>query len=109
MPSFLRHLTAVLLLALLPFQAIAAGYDAASATLLACSDEMIAMGCCENDSMNGNGCHAASCFAAAAVAPPRLALVSLPAPLPAAPVVTVARLHESYIPDGPQRPPRARS
>lgn len=109
MSRTLRHVVAVLLLMLLPLQAAATAYLAGAAPIVACSNAMMADGCCEPDGDGGAACHASACFAVAAVAPPLLRALPAPAALAGAPFACVPQLHESYVPDTAQRPPTPRS
>ena len=104
MPSSLRHLIALVLLVLLPLQAIASVVEAASAPVVTCSDQMMASGCCDHDDA-GAACRASACFAIAAVAPPLVGAVGILTSAGVAAVPAVSRIYTSYIADGPQRPP----
>jgi zona occludens toxin (predicted ATPase) len=109
MPSSFRHLIAIVLLALLPLQAIAAVYAVASAPIVACSDEMMAMGCCEHDDDAGAACQASACFASAALAPPLAWAECITPVLRSAVLPSPSDIYTSYVSDGPQRPPRTHS
>lgn len=108
MPSTLRHLIAVVLLVLLPLQAIAAVYTAGLAPIVAGSDATMALGW-EHDDDTGATCQAAVCAAAASVAPPLARVVRMVTAPRQALLPLPAQLYTSYVPDGPQRPPRTRS
>ncbi|HEX8611155.1 MAG TPA: hypothetical protein VF800_07680 [Telluria sp.] len=102
----MRRLLACLLLVLLPFQAIGAVVAACD-----CATEMTQMmDCCDHDSdqpASGAHCGAAlGCMSAAA--PALLACTPAPVLLPQGSVAAAppVHFHDSFIPDGPQRPPR---
>jgi hypothetical protein len=105
MSRAVRHLFACLLLVLLPFQALAASMSIGSAPVVSCAEQMEAgMDCCDQDSTT---CPDAShCSVHAAIAVPLLAVVPAAFPLSAASISPVPSLHESYIPEGLQRPPQ---
>lgn len=106
MSHAIRRLFACLLLVLLPFQALAVGDAASKAPLMACPAAMMAeMDCCDG----AGGCSALDCLAVAPAALPSSALPALAAGAHPEPAPTAALLHESYLPDGPQRPPQVRA
>ncbi|WP_426105920.1 hypothetical protein [Massilia sp. TSP1-1-2] len=79
----------------------------AKAPLVTCADQMMeGMDCCDQDS--GTCPDASNCAL-------HLAAIALPVQTAAAPalggcgaaVAPIATLHDSFIPDGPQRPPQA--
>ena len=105
MPSTLRHLIAFILLVLMPLQAVASVVEAAAAPIAACSDQMMASGCCDHDDDAGAACRASACFAIAALAPPLVGAAGVPSSAGVAAVPAVSRIYTSYIADGPQRPP----
>jgi hypothetical protein len=109
MLSSIRHLIAVVLLVLLPLQAIAAGYAAGAAPLTAGPDAMMAFDGIEYDIDASVACHGRSCLAAVAVAPPVFRTVRTGSRPRCAHVCAVSRIYASYIADGPQRPPRTQS
>ena len=106
MSRAVRHLLACLLLVLLPFQALAASFAMADAPLISCADMMMdGMDCCDEDS--GACPDASNCTV-------HFAAIALPVATGAAPVfpgsdavlAIVPALHDSFIPDGLQRPPQ---
>lgn len=106
MTAAVRRLIAVFLLVLLPVQALAVGYAAGEAPVLPCPQEMMDMGCCDDDGTGSSGCTASSCMALATTALPSHRLPAVAAPVRAAAAALVPHLHESPFLDGPKRPPR---
>ncbi|NHZ61516.1 hypothetical protein [Massilia genomosp. 1] len=106
MRSAFRRLLACLLLVLMPFQAIGASVSAC-----ACPSQMMQMmDCCDHDSdvqASDSHCGAAlGCMAAPAPAlPERVPAAAMPSQGGIA-AATPVHFHDSFIPDGPQRPPR---
>lgn len=111
MPSAIRHFIAALLLVLLPFQAMAASYAAGAAPVATWPDHMKAMDCCDPPDHETAGSCAAAGTCAAVTVPGLPSRAPRAAPLPMRAVFTTAvpSLHESFVPDGPQRPPQPRS
>ncbi|MDM5178955.1 hypothetical protein PO883_17275 [Massilia sp. DJPM01] len=110
MPSAFRRLLACLLLVLLPFQAMAAGVAACDAAGRACSEQMMRMmDCCDHGDQSSSDLHCGSAFGCLSAAAHAL-LPGVPAPLvqsqAGAVAVVPVHFHDSFIPDGPHRPPR---
>ena len=107
MSRAIRHLFACLLLVLLPFQALAASFAMAEAPLVSCADMMMdGMDCCDQDS--GTCPDASNCTVHfAAIALPVATSASPAFPGNRAAAAPVSALHDSFIPDGLQRPPQA--
>jgi hypothetical protein len=101
-----RRLIAMLLLVLLPVQALAAGYAMGEAPVLPCPQEMMDMGCCDDDGTGSAGCATFSCVALASAALPSRQLPVSAGAVRGFAAPFVPHLHESHFPDGPQRPPR---
>ncbi|MFB9240418.1 hypothetical protein IV454_24570 [Massilia antarctica] len=110
MPSAFRRLLACLLLVLLPFQAMAAGVAACNAAGRACSEPMMQMmDCCDHGDQSSPELHCGTAFGCmSAAAPALLPDMSVPVVLsqPRALALAPVQFHDSFIPDGPQRPPR---
>src|SRR5215213_11061434 len=97
MLSSIRHLIALVLLVLLPLQAIAAGYAAGAAPITAGPDAMMAFDGLEFDLDAGVACHGRSCLAAVALAPPVFVTVRTGARSRCAHFCAVSRIYASYI------------
>jgi len=106
MTAAVRRFIAVLLLVLLPVQMLAGAYAAAEAPVLPCPQEMMDMGCCDDDGTGSSGCAASSCMALASAALPSHQLPVVTDPVRGAAAPCVPHLHASTSPDGPKRPPR---
>lgn len=102
----IRRLIAAFLLVLLPVQALAAGYAAGEAPMLPCPQEMMDMGCCDDDGAGSAGCATSSCLALASAALPSRPLPVAEGAVRGFAAPSAPHLHASYYPDGPQRPPR---
>ncbi|SHG77679.1 hypothetical protein [Massilia sp. CF038] len=102
-----RHLFTVLLLVLMPFQAMGATYSNTAAPALAACESIIALAYYEDDGANGAACQAACSSAAVALAPPVMLIPQASKATAAAAVAGPALLPASHIPHGPQRPPCA--
>ena len=103
MSRAVRHLFACLLLVLLPFQALAAGFAMAEAPVVACAEQMMGdTDCCDDVCME-----AGDCALYAAIAVPVAARTTPVFPGSDAAITPAPSLHESTIPDGLERPPQA--
>ena len=110
MPSAFRRLLACLLLVLLPFQATAASVAACEAAGRPCSEQMMQMmDCCDHGDQSSSDLHCGTAFGCMSAAAPAL-LPGVPVPLmlsqPRALAPAPVQFHDSFIPEGPQRPPR---